>query len=69
MLNRFMEASEKRHDATNATIRNQQVSIQDIKTQLGHLTKLVNEWLLAKNSNLKPQLHIMEISTKEDTIS
>ena len=46
MLFRFMEASEKRHDATDATLREQQESILRIHTQFGELTKLMKEKLL-----------------------
>lgn len=65
-MNRFMEASEKRHDDTNATLRNQQASISNIETRVEQLTKLVHERLILSKSELKPQPHVMEISTEED---
>ena len=40
---RFMEASKKRHDTTNANAINHQASIKNIETQLGQLTTLFNE--------------------------
>ena len=45
MLFRFKEASEKIHDATDATLRDQQASILSIQIQVGQLTKLVQEKL------------------------
>lgn len=68
MLNRFKEANEKRHDDTDATLRNQQAFVANIKTQVEQLNKLVNERLIPKNINLKPQRHFMEISTEEEII-
>lgn len=78
-----MEASEKRHDQTNTTIRdhqalmrdqqslprNHQASIWNIKSQLGQLTTLVNEWLSQQIPNKKPQPHDIIVDTIEDTIS
>ncbi|XP_023747470.1 uncharacterized protein LOC111895625 [Lactuca sativa] len=82
MLHRFIEASEKRYDETNAVIRehqnlmrdqqallmNHQASIENIEAQLGQLTTLVNEKLSPKITEKKPQPHVMVIETKEDTI-
>ena len=78
MLHRFMEASEKRHDETNAMImehqnlmrdqqallRNHQALIQNIEAQLGQLTTLVNEKLSPKVTEKKPQPHVMVTETE-----
>lgn len=61
-----MEAYERRHDAIDVTTRNQHASIRNIETQLGQLTKLVNERLPLKNPNKKPQPHVMGITTEEE---
>ena len=55
VLNRFMEASKKRHDAIDSSVKNHQASIKNIETQLGQLTTLVNERLPPKNPNQRPQ--------------
>lgn len=65
MWNRFMEASEKMHDAIDSTLRNQQASIADAETQVGQLTQLVHERLIPKKSNPKPQPHVTEISIEK----
>ena len=76
-----MEASKKRHDETDATIRDQHVlmrdqqaflrnhqsSIQNIEAQLGQLTTLVNERLSPQIPDKKPQPHVMAMDTKDDT--
>ena len=65
MLNRFMEAFEKRHDTTDITMINHQGSIKNIKTQLEQLTTLMNERLPPKSPNPNSQPHVMVISTEE----
>lgn len=60
-----MEASEKWHDATDVTIRNQQASIKNIEAQLGQLTTLVYKWLPPKNLDPKPQCHVLAIFTED----
>lgn len=65
MLNRFMEAFEKRHDTTDITMINHQGSIKNIETQLEQLTTLMNERLPPKSPNLNSQPHVMVISTEE----
>lgn len=57
-----MEDYEKLRDATDIKVRNQQASIKNIETQLGKLTKLVNEWLPSKNPNPKPHKKIPPLS-------
>lgn len=49
-----MEASEKRHNATDATLSNQQAFISNIETQVGKLSKLLQERLLPINFEPKP---------------
>ena len=73
---KFMEASEKRHDATDSAImeqqtfmKNQQASIHNLEVQLGQLATLVHEKLSPKNPEVKAQSHVMAIDTEEDTIS
>lgn len=44
-----MEASKKRHDATDVTTRNQQAFFKNIETQLGQLNKFFNEQLPLNN--------------------
>lgn len=51
VLNRFMEASEKRNDNMDATLRNRQASIVNIETQVGQLAKLIHECLPSTNLN------------------
>lgn len=50
MLARFLEASEQNHNATDVKLRNQQASISNKETQIGQLSKLVQERLLPTNS-------------------
>lgn len=66
---RFMEASEKKHDTTDANVRNHQASIKIMETQLRQLTTLVNERLPLKNQDPKPQPHVMAIYTEKEVHS
>ena len=60
--------AKKRHDATNATLRDQQASILSIHTQVGKLTKLVQEKLLdlpSRKFESIPIAQVMAIDTEE----
>lgn len=69
MLSRFAVIFEKRHDVVDATIRNQQDAIKNTKTQLGPLTKIVNEWLPPKTPDQNPQSHVMAIFNEKEADS
>lgn len=66
MLNRFMEAYEKRHDTTDANVRNYQASIKNIETLLRQLMTLVNESSPPRNPKPQSQPHVMEIFNEEE---
>lgn len=67
-LARFLEANEKRHNENNATLRNQKESVSNIETQVGKLSKVVQECLIASNFDPKRQPHMMAKSTDEENI-
>lgn len=72
ILARFATASEKRHDSTDATLRNQQASIHNIEQQIGKILRLFNECLLgihASNTELNPKAHIKAVTTRSGKIS
>ncbi|CAI9281774.1 unnamed protein product [Lactuca saligna] len=65
----FMEASKRRHDATDATLKVQQASILSIHTQVGQLTKFLQEnlsGLPSRKVELIPMAQFMTVDTKED---
>lgn len=49
-------------------MRNQQASISNIETQVGQLSKLVQEHILHSNSELILKPHVMAISNEKKTI-
>lgn len=53
MLARFAVIYQKGHDAIDSTIRNQQATIKNMKTQLGQMNRLVNDRLPLKNPEPK----------------
>ena len=65
MLACFARVSRKRHDATDATIRNQQAAISNINTQVDQLTKLVNKRLPPNNLDPKHNLTSWQFPLKK----
>lgn len=65
ILNRLWKPLKKRNDTTKANVRNHQASINNIETQLGQLTKLVNERLPPRNPDPKSKPHVMPIYTEK----
>ncbi|PPS17228.1 hypothetical protein GOBAR_AA03342 [Gossypium barbadense] len=73
MLSKFISVSETRFQNTETTLKNQQASIQEIKTQLGQLSKLISEQpqgSLPSNTEPNPreQLNAINIQDEEGVV-
>ncbi|PPR83946.1 hypothetical protein GOBAR_AA36763 [Gossypium barbadense] len=67
MLKKFISVSETRFQNTETTLKNQQASIQGLKTQIGQLAKLISErpqGSLSSNTESNPKEQLNEISSK-----
>ncbi|PPS14415.1 hypothetical protein GOBAR_AA06162 [Gossypium barbadense] len=70
MLTKFISMSETRFQNTETALKNQQVSIQGLKTQIGQLSKLISErpqGILPSNteSNPREQLNVINVPDEE----
>ncbi|PPR83110.1 hypothetical protein GOBAR_AA37603 [Gossypium barbadense] len=68
MLYKFISVSETRFQNTETALKNQQASIQGLKTQIGQLSKLISERPQGSlPSNIEPNLreHLNAISTQD----
>ncbi|PPR94496.1 hypothetical protein GOBAR_AA26169 [Gossypium barbadense] len=73
MLSKFISVSETRFQNTETTLKNQQASIQGLKTQIGQLSKLIFErpqGSLPSNTepNPKEQLNAINIQDEEGVV-
>ncbi|PPS10435.1 hypothetical protein GOBAR_AA10208 [Gossypium barbadense] len=68
MLSKFISVSETRFQNTETALKNQQASIQGLKTQIGQLSKQISErpqGSLPSNTEPKPREHLNAISTQD----
>ncbi|PPR91570.1 hypothetical protein GOBAR_AA29114 [Gossypium barbadense] len=68
MLSKFILVSETRFQNTETALKNQQASIQGLKTQIGQLSKLISErpqGSLPSNSEPNLREHLNAISTQD----
>ncbi|PPR90253.1 hypothetical protein GOBAR_AA30434 [Gossypium barbadense] len=68
MLSKFISLSKTRFQNTETALKNQQVSIQGLETQIGQLSKLISERLqgsLPSNTEPNPREHLNAISTQD----
>lgn len=64
-FNRFMAASEKRHENTDVTLRNQQALIVNLETQVGELNKHFQEGFpVINNSGSISKAQVLATTTK-----
>ncbi|PPS01830.1 hypothetical protein GOBAR_AA18834 [Gossypium barbadense] len=67
MLSKFISVLETRFQNTETALKNQQASIQGLKTQIGQLSKLTSErpqGSLPSNTEPNPREHLNAISTQ-----
>ncbi|PPR88336.1 hypothetical protein GOBAR_AA32353 [Gossypium barbadense] len=67
MLSKFISMSETYFQNTETALKNQQELIQGLKTQIGHLSKLISErpqGSLPSNTKPNPREHLNAISTQ-----
>ncbi|PPS14402.1 hypothetical protein GOBAR_AA06167 [Gossypium barbadense] len=68
MLSKFISVLENRFQNTETALKNQQASIQGLKTQIGQLSKLISErpqGNLPSNTEPNPREHLNAISTQD----
>ncbi|PPS15158.1 hypothetical protein GOBAR_AA05420 [Gossypium barbadense] len=70
MLSKFISVSETHFQNTKTALKNQQVSIQWLETQIGHLSKLISErpqGSLPSNTETNPreQLNVINVQDEE----
>ncbi|PPR96960.1 hypothetical protein GOBAR_AA23709 [Gossypium barbadense] len=68
MLSKFISVSETHFQNIEAALKNQQASIQGLKTQIGQLSKLISErpkGILPSNTEPNPREHLNAISTQD----
>ncbi|PPS20391.1 hypothetical protein GOBAR_AA00170 [Gossypium barbadense] len=68
MLSKFISVSETRFQNTETALKNQQASIQGLKTQICQLSKLISErpqGSLPSNTEPNPREHLNAISTQD----
>ncbi|PPS10663.1 hypothetical protein GOBAR_AA09980 [Gossypium barbadense] len=73
MLSKFISVSETHFQNTETALKNQQASIQGLKTQIGQLSKLISErpqGSLPSNTepNLREQLNAINIQDEEGVV-
>ncbi|PPR98151.1 hypothetical protein GOBAR_AA22519 [Gossypium barbadense] len=69
MLSKFISVSETHFQNTETTLKNQQASIQGIKTQIGQLSKLISErpqGSLPSNTEPNPREQLNAINIQDD---
>ncbi|PPS15881.1 hypothetical protein GOBAR_AA04693 [Gossypium barbadense] len=69
MLTKFILVSETRFQNTETALKNQQVSIQGLKTQIGHLAKLISEQpqdSLPSNTETNPREQLNAITVRDE---
>ncbi|PPS06108.1 hypothetical protein GOBAR_AA14531 [Gossypium barbadense] len=69
MLSKFIPVSETRFQNTETALKNQQVSIQGLETQIGQLSKLISErpqGSLPSNTEPNPWEHLNAISAQDN---
>ncbi|PPS01462.1 hypothetical protein GOBAR_AA19201 [Gossypium barbadense] len=69
MLSKFISVSETRFQNTEIVLKNQQVSIQSLETQIGQLSKLISErpqGSLPSNTEPNPKEQLNAINIQDD---